>query len=134
MSKFLHFCYYFGCQNRPGHYLFGPDMSSVPHTEQADQMTYLDGKLAPDNNQKQFEAQFWRLFNYPFGEYSAFSWWDRTVDSRRGSNCIIFVPGHIVDQITMESLARKYFPQMADKVSKLTLIPEFKTKSRGTLK
>lgn len=95
-------------------------------------MTYLDAQLAPKNtNQKQFEAQFWRLYDFPFGDYSAFSWWDRTVDSRYGSNCIIFVPGHIVDQITMVSLARKYFPKLDEKISKLTLMPEFKTYSRG---
>lgn len=133
MTDFYFQCYYFGCHQTAGHYLFGPGMNWKCNSDRHRDMSYLDAKLAPKGtNQKQFEAKFWRLKDYSFGDYSAFSWWDRTVDSRMGSNSIIFVPGHIVDQITMVGLAKKYFPNFEEKISKLTLIPGFETLSRGT--
>lgn len=123
-----------GCYEQAGHYLFAPYMRSPGRAEGHRQMNFLDGQLAPEGTgQKQFEAKFWRLSGFAFKDYSAFSWWDRTVDSRSGSNSIIYVPGHIVDQITMVSLARKYFPQIDAKISKLTLIPGFATYSRGPI-
>ena len=133
MIDFLYYCYYFGTYKQPGHYLHAPNMGQAGYSDRHSQMTYLDGELAPKNSgQRQFEAKCWRLTGFSFGDYSAMSWWDRTDDHRMGSNGIIFIPGYKVGQITMVSLAGKYFPQISDRISKLTILPGFDTYSKGT--
>lgn len=111
---FLLTTYFFGCNLRSGHYLLGPKLRYLDDREQRgwyDRMERLDGSLAPKPGpQKEGVAWAWRLTGFTPRPYSALSWWDRSVDSREGSNVIIFAPGHTVSAEDLLMLGRRDFP------------------------
>ncbi len=87
---------YFGCGiDNTGHYLFlenGQRYYSYGNLE----LKYLermnfDGILAPqpESNNNLYKASFSRLGGW---EYCALSWWDRSKDTRGGSNSTILAP------------------------------------------
>lgn len=78
---------YFGCGNgsEAGHYLFGQD----GRERYGSAFDKFDGLLAPMPERELYVAALSRLGCL---QVSALSWWDRSVDSRPGSNSIIFAP------------------------------------------
>ncbi|MDP2214754.1 hypothetical protein [Phenylobacterium sp.] len=118
--------HYFGCEHGAGHYLFAPRMASAAWNP----FEYLDAKLAPkDPAQRQFVAQAWRLYGYSpagWGGASALSWWDRSVDRRKGSNSIIFAPGLTVTAENLVVLLERFFPTVAARLPHpLEILPGF---------
>jgi hypothetical protein len=128
-TQFLQTVYYFGCDRGAGHYLHSPGMRSAYGTGWHQRLEYLDGSLAPKpeemgaKGQVQFKAKFWRLDGFTPQPYSALSWWDRTVDSRTGSNTIMFVPGQtITPEIALEC-AKKWFPEVMGRLPGIEILP-----------
>lgn len=75
--------FYFGCIDRPGHYLWDTNLISQVYF---DSLCGFDGRLAP-SNAKGYQARFWFLVDI---DYYAVSFWDYTVDKRGKSNSIFF--------------------------------------------
>lgn len=102
MGKWL----YFGCNDRPGHYLWEERMimahaNGLPRN--------FDGLLAPQNTRKPYIAAVSRLGGWGL---SALSFWDYSVDSRSGSNSIIFAPSLTITPDELLSEAKCRFPQV----------------------
>lgn len=80
--------YYFGCGREAGHYCFD-------HTGQKDwgrdgiNWGKFDGTLPPQPERELYVASFSRLGGW--GK-AVLSWWDGSVDKRRGSNSTILCP------------------------------------------
>lgn len=136
-QKFFNYVYHFGCWGRyKGHYLHAPGGRDHCRTFWHDRMQNLDGQLAPTKAdatgyEPQFKAKFWRLTGFTPAEYSALSWWDRSIDSRHASNTIIFVPGHTVDAETSLRLANEYFPEVMSRLPAIELLPGEHRKTWG---
>lgn len=102
MGKWL----YFGCHNGPGHYLWVEGMIS---THAHGLPRNFDGLLAPQNTRKPYIASVSRLEGWGM---SALSFWDYSVDSRPGSNSIIFAPSLTITPEEFLSEAKRRFPQV----------------------
>lgn len=80
-------CLYFGCIDRPGHYLFEP--GSTPCRNRWERWaSKRDGSLAPEFNTISGKALL-----HHFDGFTVVAFWDRSVDSRSGSNSMFIVPG-----------------------------------------
>jgi len=100
--------YYFGCKGQPGHYLFDQRGQKAyrPPFEKMDNR--FDGNLTPQfKGTKYFEAALSRLGGYG---YSALAWHDNSVDTRSGSNSVIFAPSLDIDPEEMLAEAKVRFP------------------------
>ncbi len=111
-------CLYFGCWNRPGHYLVGPGGSScgLPNAMAYDLSRQLDGQLAPKldrENRVTFDAApglsdrerslrgLWlreatqgQFLRHELLGFSLIQWWDRNQgDSRGACNSTILLEG-----------------------------------------
>ena len=86
--------YYFGCYLRTGHHLYDRNYNVIhrdKHVPWASQDGWLlDGGLIPDKNAPQGEA-----FVHRKNGWTVISFWDRSVDSRSGSNSGFIVHGEI---------------------------------------
>lgn len=132
-------CFYFGCWNEAGHFLFAPGGRMVSWQESKKIDTYgpghhLDGSLAPRLDRA--GKIVWggsaatveegvrighRSVEYPQGQFlrhvlpngfTALSWWDRAQGDRRGAcNSTILLRG---ERVTEEVLAagRRHFPHV----------------------
>lgn len=136
---FLSTVYYLGCWGRSGHYLFMPGRRDFRSNDWHRRMELLDGGLAPlpkdvgGAYEPEFKAKAWRLNGYTPVEYSALSWWDRSVDRRHASNSIMFVPGHTVSAETMLLLASQYFPEVMGRLPPIELLPGVHEKTHASL-
>jgi hypothetical protein len=118
---------YFGCWRESGHYLFHPGMRSVRHTDDIKlPWDRYDAVLAPTtqpggygNEQKEGIC----ALHHKDG-WTALAFWDRSVDSRPGSNSIIFAQEELeFDQ--MVNLFKTTFPAVYVRCTskfKLTLV------------
>jgi hypothetical protein len=130
-------CFYFGCWNRPGHYLHAPG----GHVSWQEQVTlfgngfHLDGTLAPrknsagqvfwvalakddDNNRERFryagsecpQGQF--LCHVLDNGFTAIQWWDRCQGDTRGAcNSTILLEGeHTAEE--MIAALEEHFPHV----------------------
>lgn len=118
--------YYFGCgpDNRPGHYLFRENGTSVyrpPGLSDRLERSF-DGSLAPhrEGGSPLYVASVSRLGGHGL---SALAWWDQSADKRSGSNSVIFAPGLDMSPVTMLSEAERRFPWVFKRLPKpVTLI------------
>lgn len=97
---------YFGCGRSAGHYLFSEGGDTVDWALRK-RLDHLDGELAPRPDGRLYVAALHRLESIGF---SALSWWDRSVDTRPGSNSIIFAPNLTIPAEDMLVEARRRFP------------------------
>lgn len=102
MSKWL----YFGCHVGAGHYLFEQGML---RSHGSGLLCNFDGLLAPQDSRLPYIAAVSRLEGWGM---TALSFWDYSVDKRRGSNSIIFVPSLTISPDDLLSEARQRFPQV----------------------
>lgn len=102
MGKWL----YFGCNDRPGHHLWEERMI---RSGGYSMHSGFDGKLAPQKSSKPYIATVSRLEGWGL---SALSFWDYSVDSRSGSNSIIFAPSLTITPDELLSEAKRRFPQV----------------------
>jgi len=80
--------FYFGCVGGTGHYLFDRRLNKV-HSGNGGPALNFDGVLCPPGSRKLYVAALARL---GATGHSALAFWDCTIDSRPGSNSIIFAP------------------------------------------
>jgi hypothetical protein len=94
---------YFGCWNRPGHYLHRPDGNTlwdakqkIPGFPWSDAL--MDGGLL--NNGKRPDVYDGKVFSTCGGLsfWWAFFWWDNSVDRRGASNSGFYVRGFAFDE------------------------------------
>lgn len=80
--------FYFGCVGNTGHYLFDRRLNKVRSGNGGPDPNF-DGILCPQVSRKLYTAALTRL---GATGHSALAFWDCTVDTRPGSNSIIFAP------------------------------------------
>ena len=99
--------FYFGCYEQAGHYLFESNGYKAPYNHP---LGKFDGCLCLPEAVGERVAAISRLG--AFG-YSALAFWDRSIDSRPGSNSIIFAPSLDITPAEMVEGARHYLPRFA---------------------
>lgn len=99
--------YYFGCDGRPGHYLFGPGMVSL-NLRKFEQPWGLsiDGNLAPHGPQREGVTRV----SHKDG-WTALSMWDRSVDTRGMSSSTFLIDAELPYDVAMR-IAREAFPRV----------------------
>ena len=140
-------CYYFGCVDHPGHFLFVSDGSErgfrpcrwneTPEPFGVDGRK-LDGGYAPGPR----KADWW----YPDGAYqiqslgqlhhvdgwTVLSMWDRSVDARMGCNSSFLIRGkHTFNE--MVALAAKHFPEVWKRINDAAPVREWTPVEKGAL-
>lgn len=87
-------CYYFGCHERPGHYLWTERCSladRIAKTVLPFRYTILDAGLLPEvGDQTEGLAT---IVHWP--NWTVISFWDRSVDNRGGCNSAFLIPGRL---------------------------------------
>jgi len=135
-------CFYFGCWNKPGHFLAGPD-GCWPGREFArleyygeDRAMHLDGTLAPRRMRGTDELCWrgmgdgrieYRSDECPEGQfllhvldtgYTAIQWWDRRQGDRRGAcNSTILLEGQHTAEEMLVAL-QEHFPHVLANLTK----------------
>lgn len=95
---------YFGCWGGAGHYVWTPQRSNDDRNHEW--LRLLDGKLPPAGEQLEGLAKL-----YHFNGVTLLAFWDRSGDSRLGSNSVFALPGKLsFDQIVLQS--RCLFPDV----------------------
>lgn len=117
MSEKTQPIFYFGCWHDVGHFMRAPNKHADSHREAAEFAWKnpwshdIDGRLCPDGSQIEGRA----LIHHKEG-WTALSFWDRSVDKRRGSNSNFLAKGdHSFE--TMLTLAEEYFPDILKRYS-----------------
>jgi len=106
--------FYFGCDHGAGHYLFDDKMKQLWGAEY-NKLRKLDGLLTPQDNTQPYVAAFSRLDGWGV---CAIAFWDYSVDTRSGSNSIIFVNDLSISPEGMFDEAKKRFPHVFNRVPK----------------
>lgn len=114
--------YYFGCKDRPGHYLFDQHGRTIYSPPFAKMENRFDGVLCPQfKGVKYFQACLSRLGGYG---YSALAWHDNSVDTRSGSNSVIFAPDMTISAEDMLAEAKVRFPWVFSRTkTPVTILP-----------
>jgi hypothetical protein len=108
--------YFFGCWDRPGHYLWKPDGSRPRYEEKETPFGYtLDGGLL--QNQKYWQNKLSVVHTIADG-WTVISWWDNSVDERPGSNANFVAKGEY-SRLEMVEFARLYFPELMHRFTNL---------------
>jgi len=108
---------YFGCGlMQPGHYLFYPSRGLAKIGELGRVLSRFDGQLAPlrvGAGAPRYQATFSSLGAFGL---VALAWWDNSVDTRPGSNSIVFAPniGESPEQVLID--AEKRFPWVFERL------------------
>lgn len=134
--------YYFGCWGRPGHYLWTPTGRRAANDECTPwRLSELDGELAgdtvaEDNRRARLERQpigWCRSEDQPEGvvrhhqrghwirhdwrgHWTAISFWDRSCDSRPGSNSAFIARGDMTGA-EMLALFERSFPAVWERIA-----------------
>lgn len=120
--------YYFGCApNDTGHYLWFPGFRSVGRGGPALPWKYrgfatgiqlvLDGSLTPRlTEQRQGPC----AVHYVDG-WTAVAWWDRTQDTRPGSNSAIIIAGYYFPDVALK-IGREAFPAVFQRLDKAGVV------------
>lgn len=101
-------CYYFGCHDRPGHYLWterGNGADRIADSVLPFRYTILDGGLLP-HDREQIEGDA-TIVHWP--NWTVISFWDRSVDKRGGCSSAFAIPGRLTFDEAVE-VAKAKFP------------------------
>lgn len=99
--------YYFGCGDGSGHYLFDRNKQRVAASHGLYfSLTKFDGSLPPVNKGL-YVASVSRLGGIAM---SAVAWWDQSVDTRPGSNSIVFCPSMTAPGENILQVAQRVMP------------------------
>ena len=101
--------YYFGCVGDAGHYLHDTHLRHVRGGRDSTLLPWdrIDGKLAPQGP-RQVEGQ--AVLHHKDG-WTALSFWDRSVDSRGGSNSNFFFNDTLTFEVAL-LVAQERFPKV----------------------
>jgi len=101
-------CYYFGCQNETGHFLWDEQNRKVYSVQGIPfRWTILDGALLPpDEPETEGLAEIVHV-----GSWTIITFWDRSVDKRGGCSSAFVIPAHLwFDEAT--AIAKERFPRV----------------------
>ncbi len=120
-----HQVFYFGCWGtESGHYLHKPGGRCIRY-EMTPWGTKLDGGVQPVREDPCIGhgiplSVVTRMTSVvaPPAQWTAWAFWDRTVDTRPGS-CAAFVADDSFTQTQMEALARQHFPEVWKRLHRL---------------
>lgn len=103
---------YFGCWNEPGHYLYDRDgrRHFEPRRGVPFRYTILDAGLLPPDG----PATEGVCHRAQIGGWTIISFWDRSIDSRPGSNSSFLCPGDFTFE-EMLAAARMFYPQICER-------------------
>ncbi len=116
--------FYFGCWDRPGHFLYDTSGRCSDRQTPADfpvEYRILDGGLLPPNQpQKQGRLSVWRT-----NGWAIISFWDRSVDSRGGCNSAFVVRDCDTPSSDLELLQQAFdvFPQVFERFDFDLILP-----------
>lgn len=137
-------CFYFGCWNEAGHFLFAPGGRSAfqvvgretDRIEHYGNRRHLDGTLAPrvehrtkrivwngmDDTRIEYrseecpQGQF--LLHHLDNGYTAIQWWDRCQGDTRGAcNSTVLLEGEHTSPVMLAAL-REYFPHVLENLER----------------
>lgn len=101
-------CYYFGCKDRPGHFLWGDDGRRSDNSSKnvlPFKFSILDAGFLPEVC-SQIEG-LGTLVHFP--KWTVLSFWDRSVDKRPGCNSAFVLYGHWTFSESLE-ISKVKFP------------------------
>ena len=98
--------YYFGCWDRPGHFLHDTHGQHVNGDKVGFPEWSLDGRFAPHDTESEGHAKLLNLLGWTF-----LAFWDRSVDSRGACNSLFLLPGMLDFDKAVET-ARAAFPRV----------------------
>ena len=108
-------CYYFGCGDEPGHYIFAPGLRSarpLPKNWPFGRIgERLDGVFAPVDSEKMGRAAL-----HVFHGWTVLAMWDRTVDKRGECNSNFIAHGRH-SYMDMVALAETHFPSVWKRIN-----------------
>lgn len=110
---------FFGCYGRVGHHLWAPGGLHVPHARVPDALrpNRLDGVLAP-KDERQLER---RARLHHIDGWTVVAWWDRSVDTRMGSNSAFLMRGtHDFHAVLLA--AGEAFPELLPRFAGLAFV------------
>ena len=106
---------YFGCDQQPGHRVFGEGMNVYSHLHNSylRQLMCFDRKLPPQDDRTPYIATVSRLEDWGL---TALAFWDYSVDKRGGSNSVVFAPSLEIgpEELLVEAQAR--FPEVFERL------------------
>lgn len=101
---------YFGCIGEAGHFAWASERARMSGASGWGRwLSEMDGKLAPRDYEREFVPAFHSLFD---GTATVIAYWDRSVDSRPGSNSMFLAEGAFSLE-EMLAMARVQFPTVA---------------------
>ena len=98
--------YYFGCHKEAGHFAWDRSLFLKARGPAADWLSSRDGRFPPLGGGRQGIAS---LTHYPRSQVTVLAFWDRSVDSRPGSNSTFLLPG-VMTFVESVIAAREAFP------------------------
>lgn len=99
---------YFGCDDDTGHYFYGLGMVGRTDTDARRNFSWIDGVLCPPGDQREGLANLVHG-NLDHQPWTILAFWDRSVDSRPGSNSVFILPGTLNFPLAIDA-ARLAFP------------------------
>ena len=100
---------YFGCHDRPGHYVFTEGMRSYREPYSARGLSRFDGMLPPQDDAAGYIATVSRLEGWGL---TALAFWDYSVHKRGGCNSVVFAPSLAIAPDELLAEAQRRFPQV----------------------
>ena len=98
--------FYFGCWDRPGHFLYNHNGKNIGFSNKDLPQDQLDGTLCPDDTRKEGIVKI----HYNKG-WTATVFWDYSIDHRSGSNSVFLVEG-LLDIIEIIGKFKEVFPKI----------------------
>ena len=99
--------YYYGCNKESGHFLFRPDRITTTRLQDSGlPWEHIDGTLCPQTTPQQGVAKI----HHKQG-WTAIAFWDKSIDSRTGSNSVFLAEG-IHGFYHMIEFSKKHFPKI----------------------
>jgi hypothetical protein len=83
--------FYFGCGDQAGHYVWDRHRNRA-HGAIGRRLSQFDGTLCAERGDGLYLATITRFSGIGANGYTALAWWDHSVDTRPGSNSILFCP------------------------------------------
>lgn len=104
--------FYYGCYNHEGHYLYNDHGRTVKEVSTPFKYTALDGGFCPGGGQEEGKARL----AHDQG-WTVLSFWDRSLDNRRGSHSTFVMQGTWNFEQMVETAARR-FPTVWHRITK----------------
>ena len=99
--------YYFGCKEESGHFLWKPNQITTAHYQLSGlPWKYIDTALCPQTTSQQGVAKI----HHKDG-WTAMAFWDKSIDSRPGSNSVFFYED-LLEYDQMIEAFEEHFPNI----------------------